>query len=394
MALTLTTAGEVLKTVYLPRIRKQIAEKNVLLMRLSRNKGELRGKEGVMALHVGRNEGIGARADNGDLPTAGEQSYDNATYICKYNYGRITVTGPTMKASQTDRAAYIRAVSSEIRGVTKDLKRDVQRQLWGTGSGELSGVSIAANDTIVIQVHSLKHIRPRMKIDIEKSTDGTEVATSVAVVSINKGASTFTLAAAITCSADHAVYRHGNRNLEIYGLDAAVSHTNPGKQVVNFGNIDRTTEDFWQSVSLTADTNRELTTDLMQEALDEIDINDGEASLGLTNHAIRRKYGDILVSDRRYNDNIMNLDGGFKALTINGVPIVTDKDAPDNRIYFLDESTLTMFEMSDWSWMDEDGAVLARISGKDAYEAVLYKYHQLGSENCSKSAVITHVAHV
>jgi hypothetical protein len=74
----------------------------------------------------------------------------------------------------------------------------------------------------------------------------------------------------------------------------------------------------------------------------------------------------------------MTLDGGFKAVEYNGVPMVVDKDCVNYNIFFIDESSLEIYQMSDFDWMDEDGAVLSRVSNYDAYEAVLYWYSELG----------------
>jgi len=37
-------------------------------------------------------------------------------------------------------------------------------------------------------------------------------------------------------------------------------------------------------------------------------------------------------------------------------------------------------QMGDWDWMDEDGAVLSRVSGYDAYEAALFWYSDLATD--------------
>jgi len=82
----------------------------------------------------------------------------------------------------------------------------------------------------------------------------------------------------------------------------------------------------------------------------------------------------------------MVLDGGFKAVEYNGVPIVVDKDCTNYNMLFLDESTFQLFQMADFSWMDEDGAVLSRVSNYDAYEAVLYLYSEFGCSNRAYNA--------
>jgi hypothetical protein len=48
-------------------------------------------------------------------------------------------------------------------------------------------------------------------------------------------------------------------------------------------------------------------------------------------------------------------------------------------------------QMSDWSWMDRDGAVLSRVSGEDSYEAVLYWYADLTTDKPKAHAFLRDV---
>ena len=61
-------------------------------------------------------------------------------------------------------------------------------------------------------------------------------------------------------------------------------------------------------------------------------------------------------------------------------------------IYFLDESSLELYRMSDFDWMDKDGSVLSRVAGVDAYEAVLYKYATLGTGCANNNTLVTDLA--
>lgn len=45
--------------------------------------------------------------------------------------------------------------------------------------------------------------------------------------------------------------------------------------------------------------------------------------------------------------------------------------------------------MSDWEFMDEDGSVLSRVGGVDAYEATLFKYHELTTDMRNAHGIIT-----
>ena len=89
----------------------------------------------------------------------------------------------------------------------------------------------------------------------------------------------------------------------------------------------------------------------------------------------------------------MKLDGGFTGLEYNGVPLIVDNDAIDGEIYFLTTKDLQLYRMSDYDWMDKDGAVLSRISGYDIYEAVLFRYEEFGVKNRATQGVLCDLAY-
>ena len=85
---------------------------------------------------------------------------------------------------------------------------------------------------------------------------------------------------------------------------------------------------------------------------------------------------------KRFNDGAsLTLKGGFKALTIDcgdvSLPLVADRDCPANLAYLLNTNHVVQHEMSDWEWADYDGAILRNTAGYDQFEAYMFKYHQI-----------------
>lgn len=97
MAQTLSNFDEALKIDYLPVIREQLENASYLLTKVRRNERDVQGKRWQNVAHYKRNSGIGARADGGTLPTAGQQAYLNPYGTVAYNYGRIQVSGKLNK---------------------------------------------------------------------------------------------------------------------------------------------------------------------------------------------------------------------------------------------------------------------------------------------------------
>lgn len=74
----------------------------------------------------------------------------------------------------------------------------------------------------------------------------------------------------------------------------------------------------------------------------------------------------------------MEIAGGFKALSYNGIPIVADRFCPKNTMYFLNTNDFALHQLCDWQWLaDEDGKILRQVPGKPVYTATLVKYADL-----------------
>ena len=390
MAANLQTLDKILKEHYLPAIRRQLNDTTVLLQRLRRDTENVYGREYVIALSYGRNEGVGARPEGGILPTPQSQKYDNLKLKVTYNYGRIKVTGPVIAATRRDVGAFVRAVESEMRGLLRDLRKDINRQLFGDGSGVLAVCGTTSNSTTVqlAATADMRNFRVGMVVDILAIADGTPVATGVTITAIDRVNKTITISGApVTTSASHAVYRTGNYGAEIIGLDAWL-----GKDNNTIGGIDRTTAEWFRpNILHNSGTPRALSLDLMQQAEDAADIAaSGRPSLLITSHAVRREYLGLLEDIRRFV-NTQRLDGGWEAVMYNDKPLVVDPDCQEDRIYFIDESTFAIGQMSDFDWMDRDGAVLHRTANEDAYEATLFWYSQLGCDTPAANSVLTDI---
>jgi len=389
MGVTLSAISDILKNQYLGPIREQLNNDIILLSRLEKDDESVVGKNFTIPLHIGRNEGIGATTDGGTLPTAGNQSYKETIVPMRYLYGRIQLTGPSMKASRSNEGAFVRALESEMKGLARDLKSDLNRQLFGDGSGRLA--TCASASTVNITVDSTAKLRVGMKVDILVSADGSVTAgvagatitsiTSATVFVVNTAPAT-----PASISSTYAVYRAGARNLEIMGLGGIVADTDPASGALQ--GLAVASYPVWKASVLTDSANRAISESLMQTAIDTVSqAGDGEVSAIYTTFGVRRAYQALLTTDRQYV-NTMDLKGGAKAIAYDNMPIIADKNCPANKMYFIDENALKFYRLSDFDWMQEDGAVLSRVSGSDAYEATMFLYSELGTSARNAHAVL------
>ena len=452
----LTTWDEVLKTFYLPGIQDQLNRDRPLSDLNDVNEEDISGKNATIECHYGRNTGIGARPDAGALPTATYQKFKTCVVPMKYNYGRVSFTGPSIAATRDERGAYARVIDKEITGAVDDLMDEVNRQLWGIGYGILGrwydtagaksyylqqayrgfsattggngfgstfgGKYLAENDAAVPVVTSSMSSAAAATFTVD--------TTNITVSAITTGTGS-TLYDTITTTTDPGVTEtdgtfyvrpgslgaattSGGHRLEMMGLRGVVTDQSLDKEAIYDGTNDSLLTaniDWLQGLSITTypwfkanvDTHsagryggqRAISDKLMNKMFDTIEKKAGKdygPNVVFTTRAIRREIIELWQADRRFV-NTMELDGGWKGLEFNGIPILVDNDAIDGEIYFLTTRDLQIYRMSDYDWMSKDGAILSRISGYDAYEAVLFRYAELGVKRRNTQGVICDVSY-
>lgn len=401
MSLTLSTADSALKEDYQPAIREQLNNDNMLLNQVERTSEDVEGRRAVLSLHVARSAGVGARAEGGTLPEAGNQGYVEERVPLYYNYGRIKVSGPVIKAMKSDKGSFTRAVDSETKGITNDLKRDVNRQLYGTADGKIAtcGTTSASTTVTLATTTTLTQMRQfevGMRVDIGTIANPTSVVANQVISAVSRANKTFTIPTAVTTAGTDFVFRQGNGGgptttgagqKELTGLRVIVSASG------TLFNVNPSTYPVWASY---ANTTGGSPTDLMFETvLDEVAIESGtDPNLMIGSAGALRAYSASLTAQKRFV-NTMDLKGGFKALSVasgsSEVAFIKDKDCPLGFVFLLNTAHLKLHQMSDWEWMDDDGAVLSRVSGEDAYEATLYRYAELTTDQRNAHGYISSV---
>ena len=74
----------------------------------------------------------------------------------------------------------------------------------------------------------------------------------------------------------------------------------------------------------------------------------------------------------------MEIEGGYKALSFNGIPVVADRFCPKNTMFLLNTNDFIIHQLCDWKWLEgEDGKILKQVPGKPVYTATLVKYAEL-----------------
>lgn len=356
------------------------------------------GYQVVRPLKVRRNPGIGATSDGGNLPNIGRQTTVQAQISAKFNYLRFGITGPMIKASQSDIGSFVRSAAYELEEGYNDLKWDLNRQFsWdGTGTLAQANANTAASTTLVIKGResvepALKFIDVGMAVDIYTGTTLTQ--SNVTVNAITSGGpssatATLTMSAAVTCSASDVLVRAGSYGNEIQGI----LYSQDGGTSTIF-NIDRSTYISYQG-NRTDMAGAQLSLDYCQSAYNNAlrrGGKDGKISAIYSDFDSLRMYQKLLTADKRYVNTVEG-DGGFAKkgefyLDFNGTAWVPDQSAPQ-RVMFLTADTWKNYVLCELEFADETGSMYIAQTGTDTYETRIRYFSNLFPEKPAGNAVL------
>lgn len=438
MPLTKGDYESMLKIDYHGPMVDQLENSLFFLSKIERYVEPTGGRHLYMPTRIGRTTSIGARNDGSseNLPTGDRPNYASVTFPVKSLYATIRISGFAMRSSKPTALAFERALTSDMELTVKDMKKDLNRQLFLDGSGELCRIVGSGTTTTVTCINNwyptnpTKFLYAREKIDIRTVTDGV-IVTNGDGITINAVPTTTTFNYTTTgftkTTNTQAVYRYGNVGnnaagsavevKEIYGLAAALYNVDPDvaqpsnyssgyvdfgtrATIANFGGLDRGTagNEYWKGNLLNNSTVglRSFSVNLVEQGIDQAEIiGGGVIDIIQTNHAIYRIYGSMLAAAKQYDGAQMKLDGGWKALDLNGIPMFKDVECPDYHIFLIDSTTLMLGVVGDWAWLEDGdtGGILSRLPGQDQYEGVFNRDCNLMCDQPNKNCVIADVAH-
>ena len=89
-------------------------------------------------------------------------------------------------------------------------------------------------------------------------------------------------------------------------------------------------------------------------------------------------YNQVHQKSKGYNVDVMELQGGFKAISYNGIPLVTDRFVENDQMYLLSTKDFELCQLGDWQWLEgNDGKVIKQKDNYPIYTATLVKYAEL-----------------
>ena len=402
MSQSITNLAGAAMRVYDKVVHEQVFTKNVLYNNILRNVAQHQGSTTkYISVHYGRNIGHAAGGETITLPTAGNQTYLQGSVDMKYNFHTVTLTDVALQASKRSKEFLVNALESEYTGAKNDMQRQLSRQGYGIGTGQIGLVSSTPSsgfttDTPMVgrYVTDYFDVGSPVMFSSEATTATSAVYTHVASI-VSNDSLTVTTETGIADN-DFIFLAHSkgsgtapdssNINAELMGLKGLIDDSS---NITTLQGISRSTYIWWKAYVNDNASQRSLTDALLHDTYLEA-RKKGDPKYALTHFDVYSAYGQLLSPDRRYTSDL-KLKGGFTGVEFNGLPIVPDYDAPYDEIYFIDPSTLSVEDLAPMSFLNEDGSILDRSSTTPAWNATLRYYSNLCIKAPNKNAALRDV---
>lgn len=369
---TLEGAEALLKDVYVGPIIEQINQKTYAIDQFERDSAHLSGdgKRSIVPVHVNRNRGRGSRGDNANLPIPGHQEDKDAIIRTRYHYYGMELTDPAVEASKNTEGAFANLMTRETTMLAKDMRKDMNRQVFGNGTGALSTVREASTSTTV-KLTSVQQIGVGDFVDVLKVSDGSASGAGIKNVEVTArttGATpTITISTALagSTSTEYAVYIAGSYKKEMDGLRNILE----SERTLHEINSSSAGNGFWNPGSRINAEEAVAGESLFERMLDEVGVNgNGEVETILTTRGIKRRLADTYQSQKRFNDaRATTINGGYTAIYVNEIPVVFDDDCPKGYAFGINKDSFRWFELTKPGWLSQNGVIfekkISEISG-------------------------------
>lgn len=380
---TIQTADNVLKSFYLNAVTDALnMQTNPLLAQFQRTSANVVGKDVKKVVRYGASGGIGAGTETGNLPTASSSDFLQLTASLKNLYGTIEISDKAIRASGGSEGSFVNLLNEEMESLIKSASFNFGRMLFGDGTGRISKVT--AVDGNAVKLESVAGLMEGMRISFcSAGSTEYENGTNRKIVKVDRQQKSIRFEGApITTSIvpiGSYVCLTGSTNNELTGLGALFSDSD----------VYGVTRDYSVMKPYVQKEAGAIDDLMLQNAIDAIEEQSGgKVNFIVCSWGVRRALMDYYRS-KQVAMATMDIEGGFKAISFNGIPVVADRFCPAGTLYLLNTNDFKIHQLCDWQWLEgEDGKILKQVPGKPVYTATLVKYAELMCENPSAQGMI------
>lgn len=405
---TTSAFAPLFKEVYDDTIYDLIYNKTFATRLIDHERQETGGKGFFMKIRTGRNLSFHSIAEMGELPAAQHQRYAGHRLQTKLSAGRLALTNDVFVRARSDPYSFANSLDSEVKGLAEDARFVINRIICaGDGSGRLAQINGApavgaltytldnpggrANEGPGTQFMDTGMIVGAFD-EVSQTLKG-----SAQVMSVDHAAQTVTLSHTIAGASDNdylymvskstggvpgslapGSWNYFTEQVGFFGHINDEDLPGPGGTTRDLQDLDAATNPTWQAPVI-SNGGDPWNLSFLDQARDVVAQRaNGNTDVWLTTYGIRRKSAEEMVANRRYID-VMNLEGGWRAITHDGIPIIPEKMMLHGHVLGIDRGSFLMCHEGGFHWLDGDGTIMRLANGGEQliWTATLVMYWEL-----------------
>lgn len=394
---TLSAADALLKDLYVGPIIQLMNYKTYMIDQIERDVDHIdhTGRRAIVPVNFNKNRGRGSRGDNSNLPTAGVSVDQDAIINIKYHYYAMEISDPTIEASKNNAGAFTNLLERESKMIGRNMKKDINRQIFGDGTGALGKVRATSTEKKVL-MDSVQYLGVGDVVDVLVASSGatTNGVVSAEVLARVSGAEPYIeidKELAGSAGTTYAVYISGSYKKEMDGLRNIINK----ERTLHSINSATAGNELWDAQYVNAEGNKAGET-LFQGIKSDIDgTGNGECEAFITTRGIKDRLADTYQSQKRFNDaKALDIQGGYSAIHVSEVPVLVDDDCPKGYAFGINKDSFRWFQQTQPGWLEKDGNIFHLKDGSTAgtkmnvWQAWFRWYAALGGTQPNVNGVI------
>lgn len=321
-------------------------------------------------------------------------------------YTTRQIDGLAFVGTSSKEAAFTTIVKKTMEEIKDASRLLMQQALHNKSDGVVAIIGTASSSTSIIvaspygvsdagQGALLISVGDNIAVLDTSSANAVLGRAQVTAVSMSGDNATLTLDSAISgmAATDKIVKATASDTSFNGAMNGLISITNRGAAYNTLHNIDGSTYNIWDAIRMTAGTDTpdaaQPTESDIWQLITTIANRSGKDALSnpkdfllMTTPGLQKKLMDSMVGQRRFDASefATEIKGGYKAVSICGIPCVQDYYVPAGTVYLLHIPSLAWVDAKDWGFVEFEGAGPWRwLGGRDAFETTYGWYGNMAT---------------